>query len=168
MILRRLLVPVIAVAWLLLLAASASATAPQRFSYPEDGSVPDFAQCDGFHISLSTTGSTTGTLFLDSQGGFARLLLHTQVRDTFTNSATGKTVVNRGEFDEIFTPIGTDEVTHVLVGHTFMGTSPGEGVVLQDVGRMVYSPTDGQIVVSAGQHHVPDDTDPALFCAALA
>jgi hypothetical protein len=49
-----------------------------------------------------------------------------------------------------------------------MGTSPGEGLVLQDVGRIVYSPEE-EIVFQAGQHRVPDGPEAEeVFCAALA
>jgi hypothetical protein len=57
--------------------------------------------------------------------------------------------------------------THALVGFRFMGTSPGEGLVLQGVGRMVYSPREEQILFLAGQHEVPDPGGEAVFCAAL-
>lgn len=62
---------------------------------------------------------------------------------------------------------GTDEFTHALVGFRFMGTSPGEGVVLQDIGRIVYSPDEEQILFLAGQHNVPDEGFEAELCAAL-
>jgi hypothetical protein len=48
-----------------------------------------------------------------------------------------------------------------------MGTSPSEGLVLQDVGRIVYSPSEEQILFLAGQHKVPDPGGEAVFCAAL-
>jgi len=108
-------------------------------------------------------------VFFDGAGEVAKFVVHTAVQDTLTNSVTGKTVVNRGVFTELFTRIDdSDEFTHVLVGHRFMGTSPGEGLVLQDVGRIVYSPGEEQILFVAGQHHVPDPGGEAVFCAALA
>jgi hypothetical protein len=50
-----------------------------------------------------------------------------------------------------------------------MGTSPGEGLVLQQVGRVVYSPDGEQVVFVAGQDNIPDGPEAeAVFCAALA
>jgi hypothetical protein len=149
-------------------ASPAIATRPDRFSFPEEGSEPHFVQCDGFEIGLATTGNIDVTVFFDSAGQVAKFVVHTAVRDTLTNSVTGKTVVNRGVFTELFTRIdGSDQFTHALVGYRFMGTSPGEGL-LQDVGRIVYSPGEEQILFLAGQHHVPDPGGEAVFCAALA
>ncbi len=82
---------------------------------------------------------------------------------------TGKTVVNRGVFENIGARVeGTDEFMQAIVGFRFMATSPTEGLVLQDVGRFVHT-EDGEIVFIAGQHHVPDGPEgEAAICAALA
>ena len=82
---------------------------------------------------------------------------------------TGKTVVNRGVFQETFTPIeGTEDFTATVTGFRFMGTFPGEGLVLQDVGRFEESP-DGEILFVAGQHDLlPEAAEPAVICAASA
>lgn len=165
---RRLLLPVIAGCAVLGFAAPASATPPERFSFPEEGADPHFLQCDGFEIGLTTTGTTNVTVFFDDAGEVIKVLFRTRVRDVFTNSVTGKTVVNRGVFQETFTPIeGTDDFTATVTGFRFMGTFPGEGLLLQDVGRFVESP-DGEILFVAGQHDLLTETaEPAVICAAL-
>jgi hypothetical protein len=169
MVVRRLSVPLIAVLAGLALAPAANATPPEHFSFPEEGSDPHFAQCDGFEIGISSAGTTSVTVFFDAKGVPVRFAIHSNLADTFTNSESGKVVVNRGVFQEVFTRIGdTDDFAHTLTGFRFMGTSPGEGVVLQDVGRIVYSGPEEQIVFSAGAHHLLDDGDAATFCAALA
>ena len=169
MTIRWLPVPLIAVLATLVLAPPANATPPEHFSFPDGGSEPHFAQCDGFEISLTTSGTTAVTVFFDAQGEPVRYLVYQHLADTFINSATGKTVVNRGVFQEVFTRIdGTDDFMHTLTGFRFLGTSPGEGVVLQDVGRIVYSLDEQEILFLAGQHHLLEDGDAALFCAALA
>jgi hypothetical protein len=149
-------------------AAPASATPPDRFSFPEEGSDPHFLQCDGFEIALTTTGTASGTVFFDDAGEVIKILVRHRVRDVFTNSVTGKTVVNRGVFQETFTPIeGTDDFTATVTGFRFMGTFPGEGVVLQDVGRFEET-SDGEILFVAGQHDLlPETAEPAVICAAL-
>jgi hypothetical protein len=83
------------------------------------------------------------TVYFNEAGEIVKFIVRNRATDILTNSVTGKTVVNRGVWQEIFTRIdGTDEFTHALVGFRFMGTSPGEGLVLQDVGRIEYSPDE--------------------------
>jgi hypothetical protein len=142
---------------------------PDRFSFADSGTDPHFMQCDGFEIGLDTSSTVDGTVYFDDTGQVVRFLARTRATDIFTNSVTGKTVTNSGVFQEMFTRIDdTDEFTHALVGFRFIGTSPGEGLVLQDVGRIVYSPDHSEIVFLAGQHKVPDEGAEAVFCAALA
>lgn len=154
----------------LMAAPPASAAVPEHFSFafgPEED--PAFATCDGFNIALSTAGRVSGTVLFDDAGEPYRFIVHTRLRDTLVNSVTGTTVVNRGVFTEIYTRVpGTDDFTSTLQGFKFMGTRPGRGLVLQDVGHIVFSPNEEEILFIAGQHHVPDDGDEALFCAALA
>lgn len=169
MTVRRLLLSVIAGCCAVLgFAAPASATPPERFSFPEEGSDPHFLQCDGFEIALTTTGTGSVTVFFDDSGEVIKVLVRHRVRDVFTNSVTGKTVVNRGVFQETFTLIeGTDDFTTTVTGFRFMGTFPGEGLVLQDVGRFEESP-DGEILFVAGQHDLlTEAAEPAVICAAL-
>jgi hypothetical protein len=148
---------------------AARATPPDMFSGSDTGTDPHFLRCDGFEVQLATTGTFAGTLYFDRTGQVIRVLVRNRAVDVLTNSVTGKTVTNRGVFQELFTRIeGTDDFTHSLVGYRFMATSPGDGVVLQDVGRIVYSPDEEQILQLAGQHHVPDGSEAtAVFCAAL-
>ena len=170
MTVRRLLLPVIAGCAALGFTAPANATPPERFHFSDSGSEPGFIQCDGFEIDLETTGTVDGTVFFDDAGEVIKVIVRTRATDILTNSVTGKTVVNRGVFQQVFTRIdGTDEFTHSLVGFRFIGTSPGEGLVLQDVGRIEYSPDEEEILFIAGHHFdVPGGPDAeALFCAAL-
>jgi hypothetical protein len=150
--------------------APASATPPDRFHSADSGSEPGFVQCEGFEIDLETTGTTDGIVFFNGSGEVIKVIVRTRATDVFTNSATGKTLVNRGVFQQVFTRIdGTDEFTHSLVGFRFMGTLPGLGVVLQDVGRIEYSPDEEEILFISGQHFdVPGGSDAGtLLCAAL-
>jgi hypothetical protein len=168
---RKLLI-VFAVASVAAMASAnaASATPPERFHFSDSGSEPGFVQCDGFEIDLDTVSKVDVTVFFDEAGEVVKFLVRTRATDTLTNSVTGKTVVNRGVFQELFTRIeGTDKFTHALVGFRFMGTSPGQGLVLQDVGRIEYSPDEEEILFLAGHHFdVPGGPDvEALFCAAL-
>jgi hypothetical protein len=167
---RRLLLLMIAGCAVVGFAAPASATPPDRFHSSDSGSEPGFAQCDGFEIDLDTTGTVDGTVFFNDSGEVIKVIVRNRATDIFTNSATGETLVNRGVFQQAFTRIdGTDEFTHSLVGFRFMGTSPGQGVVLQDVGRIEYSPDEEEILFIAGQHFdIPGGSDfGERLCAAL-
>jgi hypothetical protein len=164
-----LLVFVVSSAVTITSANTALATPPETYHFSESGSEEALVQCDGFDIDLSTAGTRDVTVFRDQAGDVVRFLVRTRAIDTLTNSLTGKTVVNRGVFQEQGTRVkGTDTFTEALVGFRYMGTSPGEGLILQDVGRIVYSPDD-EITFLAGQHKVPDGPEAeVLFCSALA
>jgi len=153
-----------ALAW----ASVAVAAPPERFHAQDPGSEePGFVHCDGFDIDLATSGREDVTVYFDGSGEVVKALVRSRARDVFTNSVTGKTVINRGVFQQLFVRIGdTDEFTHSLTGYRFMATDPGRGVVLQDVGRIEYVGVEEDIVFLAGQHHVPDDSED-VFCAAL-
>jgi hypothetical protein len=167
---RRLLIVIAVTAVAALAPASAAtATTPEKFHFADSGSEPGFVQCDGYDIDLDTAGTVDVTVYFDAAGEAVKFLVRTHVADIFTNTVTGKTVINRGVFQELFIRIdGTDEFTHSLTGFRFMGTTPGRGLVLQDVGRIEYSGVEEEIVFLAGQHHVLDDNAADLFCAALA
>jgi hypothetical protein len=166
---HRLLAPVIVGCAIIGFAAPASATSPDRFSFSDSGSEQAVVQCDGFAIDSETTQTFDVTVLFDASGQVIKVISRGRIIETNTNSVTGKSVMNRGVFQDFYTHVdGTDEFTHAVVGFDFMATSPGEGVVLQDVGRKVYS-TDGEhIVFLAGQHRIPDGpAAEAVFCAAL-
>jgi hypothetical protein len=157
---------VAAIAW----AGTALAAPPVRFHDEDPGSEePGFITCDGFVIDLATGGTEDFTVYVDDSGEVVKVLVRNRATDVFTNSVSGKTVVNRGVFQQLFVRIGdTDEFTHSLTGYRFMATSPGRGVVLQDVGRIEYVGDEEDIVFLAGQHHVPDGPEAEeAFCAAL-
>ena len=152
-------------------AGAVLAAPPEMFQLSDSGSEPGFVHCDGYDIDLETTTTEKVTIFFDGSGEVVKFLVRSRATDIFTNSVTAKTVVNRGVFQKLGTRIdGTNQFTEALVGFRFIGTSPGEGLVLQDVGRFVYSGADEEeIVFLAGQHHVPDGPEAEeVFCAALA
>jgi hypothetical protein len=167
---RRLLLPAVVGCAVFGLAAPASATAPEIFRFPEQSySEPGFVQCDGFAIDLAGSQTEDFMVFRDASGQVVRVIHHGRVTETITNSVTGESLTNRGVFKDTFTRIdGTDDFTHSVVGFDFMATSPGEGVVLQQVGRRVFSLDGEEIVFQAGQDNIPDGpASDAVFCAAI-
>ena len=166
---RQLFLPLIVGCAVVGFAAPAAAMPPDRFSFSGSDSEPAFIQCDGFAIDLEGTMTTHGTVFFDNGGEVIRVIARSRVTETFTNSVTGKTLVNHGVFQDTFTRIGdTDEFRHVVVGYDFKATAPGEGLVLADIGRKVYAADGEHFVFQAGQHDMPQGPAvEALFCAAL-
>ena len=152
----------------LALAPGAWAATPERFSFADGGADPGFQHCDGFDVSLTSAATVDGTVFFDDAGSPVRFQLRWHGRDTFTNSVSGKVLLNPFQFTETYNRVpGTDDFAITLVGHRFQATTPSSGVVLQDVGRLVWSPGEEQLLFSAGQHDLLDDSQAGPFCAAL-
>jgi hypothetical protein len=150
-------------------ANAASATPPEKFHFSESGTEV-LLHCDGFDGILDTTGTFDGTAFFDKSGEPVKFIIRGRITETTTNSVTGKTVVNRGVFQDFFRRIdGTDQFTHSVVGFDFQGKVDGRGpLVLRGVGRKVFDPETGEIVFHAGQTNIPDGPEAdAVFCAAL-
>ena len=153
----------------LALATAASARPPERFHFTESGTEV-LVHCDGYDGILDTTGVVDGTAFFDTNGEAIKFIVRGRVSETLTNSVTGKTLVNRGVFQDFFRRIdGTDEFTHSVSGFDFQVKVDGRGpVVLRDVGRKVFDPETGEIVFRAGHTNIPDGPDAEeVFCAAL-
>src|SRR5215208_578592 len=152
----------------MLSATAAAATPPERFHFSESGTEV-LLHCDGFDGDLDTTGSFDGTVFFNKSGEPVKIVRRGRITETLTNSVTGKTVVNRGVFQDFFRRVdGTDEFTHSVVGFDFQGKVAGRGpVVFQEVGRKVFGPDGETIVFSAGHSTLPEGDPEALFCAVL-
>lgn len=148
------------------IAGPAAASPPDRFSLDLQEEVPVLAECDGFTIAGNLSAHITIRVFFDSSGDVQRFSQKTVAHDVLTNNLTGRQVEVRGVFEEMFTRIGeTDEFSHTLVGYRYMGFAAGEGLVLQDVGRIVYDP-EHNVVSLAGQHDV-EPVEQDAVCAAL-
>jgi len=88
---------------------------------------------------------------------------------SFSNAATGKSVPESGHFTirhEYLTPgdLSTDQTT--FDGLFVKVTVPGEGIVFQDAGSLVYDP--GGDVLHEGGHHQFQASELAGLCNALA
>ena len=170
---RLALLPAIAGCAVSAFAVPASATPPEHFSFTESGTEV-FTHCDGFDLILAGTATIGGITFFDDSGEVVKVIVHVRGTETYTNSVTGKTVVNRGVFQDFFRRIsGTEEFTHTVSGFDFQAKVAGRGpLVFQDVGRKVYgaiNPETGEpeVVFRAG-HMFPEGLEPdAVFCAAV-
>jgi hypothetical protein len=148
-------------------AAPAAATPPDTSSIVEEYALPAFIECDGFAIDLRVTEEVTIREFFDSTGVVQRVSVKLMATDVLTNNVTQRQVLNRGVFEEMFTRIGdTEEFSHTLVGFRYMGIAAGEGLVLQDVGRIVYDADHG-VVSLAGRHDAEELGEQTAICDAL-
>ncbi len=126
-------------------------------------------------MHLNTTGNFDGAVFFDSSGEPVKFIIRGRITESLTNSVTGKTLINRGVFQDFFRRIpGTGEFTHAVSGFDFQGKVAGRGPVLfQEVGRKVFAidPESGEetLVSSSGHTTLGEGSEgEAAFCAALA
>jgi hypothetical protein len=153
----------------LAIAGTAIAIPPAQWSFSESGSDAHFFQCEGFDVQLDTTATHDFTAFADSEGNLIRLVERLRATDVLTNPLNGKTLVNRGVAQITYSRIGDSEDFLVTtVGHVFLVNEPGDGVVIQDVGRYIHTAdSEEQLVFSAGKR-LDFETAVATECASLA
>jgi hypothetical protein len=161
----------------LLVGGSASAGPPDHFvqAFKEAGEftfdcskVGDF----DFEVHVVSTYSQRFTVFFDADGNITRFKEYVSApHDVLTNTTTGESIVVRGHFVQVATRIaGTDEFDRTITGFRYMVNEPGDGVTIQEVGRIVYDNLDETSWHDvAGQHDLanPMLVEPTL-CAALA
>jgi len=127
--------------------------------------------CGDFLIEISGTSKTTFSVSLDANGDVTRIVMRVRApNDTLTNTMTGKSVVNRGEFQETLTPIpGTDQFEKSISGYRYFVNVSGEGVALRDVGRITYGDLEQTMLLwKAGKHDIEYDANlQPLFCGLL-
>jgi hypothetical protein len=156
---------------LCLLPAAAGAAGPGFFGPITDTYSFTGMNCDGFDVLIEGTETRSATVFFDDQGEVDRVIERVVApHDVLTNTVTGESIVNRGEFTHFYTRNpGADTFSVAITGFRYFVNRAGEGVVLRDVGRIVYA-TDLQedVLFSAGVHELAYDPDiePA-FCSVL-
>lgn len=169
---RRLLVAVAALAAFTALAGPAHAAAPLHFG-PFQDQAEFTVDCGDFEASVSGTSTTWFTIWTGDAGEIAKFFMRVIApADTWTNTTTGASIVVRGEFAQTAegVPGSAGEWLVTVTGHRYMVNEPGEGLVLADVGRIVYGDLDeDDILTAAGRHDLalPDEVEPRI-CAAIA
>jgi hypothetical protein len=151
--------------------ASAAAAGPERFQFTEDYADIGIS-CDGFDIFIEGTLTRKFTVFTDKQGEVTTVVEHASApHDVLTNTVSGKSIVVRAHFAHFDERVpGTDTFTREITGFRYFVNSAGEGVVLRDVGRIVYTSREQQeVLFSAGSHPLAFEADvEAALCEALA
>jgi hypothetical protein len=158
----RLVLITTAVTWVMA-AATALASPPSRFAF--SFSNPGTVDCGAFQDIYTDSFEAVGTVYSDAAGAPTRITIHWEHHSDDTNSVTGLTLHEHGHFTEtIDFAAHTDTVT----GNQEVMNRPGTGVVVQDVGRIVYD-EDGNIVFFAGgRKHSEVLLGDDVLCDALA
>lgn len=163
----RLLVPVAVLGLSLTGASSVVAAGPERDPVTVDSYDFQFSCGDDFDVRISGTSSTKSLFWLDEQGTVTRFRMQVAApRDVLTNLDTMTSVEVGAHFVQTYTRVpGTNEYTVTVVGHRYLATDPGAGIIMRDVGRIVFSdPSEQTVTFEAGVH---DAADPDLLGLAL-
>ena len=133
---------------------------------------PSFS-CDGHPILVTYTQMVTQRRSHDTEGRVTR----THVIGTFDehwrlDGSDGPFLTSRGRWTETFTyaiPGDVTSRTPVFTGTTLAVSAPGQGVIFQNTGRVVYNWDESDVVATAGPQAMIEDFDGAIeaVCAAF-
>ena len=124
--------------------------------------------CGSFQVLLNGTFTVRFTLFYNQAGNGTQGVFHVREVGTLSNSVTGQSVPFEESVTETLTfatPGDLSTVTVTDTGQVIKVTLPGSGLILHDVGRVVFAP-DGTITFEGGPHQLLHDQVQKL-CAAL-
>jgi hypothetical protein len=148
-------------------AAPAGATPPTREDlgvFPYEFSV----DCSpyGFNFSNIVQGEESLWIetFYNAGGNPIRVVVHDGFTETDTNSVTGKTLPFSQTWVNTFDLVAG---TRTVVGKAFAMIDPGQGIVIQDMGRVVFD-APYHVSFEAGHHEVLHGDIDQLSCSALA
>ena len=124
--------------------------------------------CGSFQVLQNGTFTIRFTLFYNQAGNVTQAVFHIREEGTLSNSVTGKSV----PFEEHYTftitfatPADFSSATATATGQVYTVTLPGSGLILHDVGKIVFAP-DGTITFEGGPHQLENNQVQNL-CAAL-
>jgi hypothetical protein len=133
---------------------------------------PSFS-CDGHPILVTYTQMVTGRRWHDAEGR----VTHSHFVGTFDehwrlDGSDGPLLTSRGRWTERFTyPIPGDVTsrTPVFTGTTLAVSAPGQGVIFQNTGRVVFNWDESEVLALAGPQAMIEDFDGAIeaVCAAF-
>jgi hypothetical protein len=147
--------------------AGAGATPPTRENI-DLGPYEFTVDCSpyGFAFSDEVKGEESLWIetFYDADGNAVKVVVHDGFIETDTNSVTGKTL----PFSQTW--VNTYDLlagTRTVVGKALLMTDPGNGVVIQDTGRVVFDAPQ-HVSFEAGQHAPLHGDLDQFTCTALA
>lgn len=124
--------------------------------------------CGSFQVLQNGTFPVRFTLFYNQAGNGTQAVFHVREVGTLSNSVTGQSAPFEAAATETLTfatPGDFSTVTATYTGQVYTVTLPGSGLILHDVGRVVFAP-DGTITFEGGPHQLLHDQVQEL-CAAL-
>lgn len=147
----------------LIVPAAALAAKPDRFQW-EPIQFDGVVYCDGFEDDYTDYYNVTETDFYDRSGDLVRAVLHVEHHSTDTNSVSGSTFHEHGHFTEVY-DVASDTWTDT--GSQEIANMPGKGIVIGDMGRLVYD-VDFNILFFAGsRNHSGLLLGEQVYCDAL-
>jgi hypothetical protein len=122
-----------------------------------------FANCGDFQLIADGAGHNRITTFFDNEGNPIRVAFQGRYKGTITNSVTGAFLTD----DPSVANITFDLIkgTQTNIGAFFTVTTPGDGVVLIEAGRIVFD-GNGPPIFIAGPH-LPGSQTLGILCDAL-
>lgn len=123
--------------------------------------------CGSFQVLESATAPTRFTVYYNEEGNATQGVFHIRLVGTLSNSMTGTSVPEQEDATDTVTfatPGDFSTETSTLTGQLMKVTLPGSGLIVHDVGIVVFSP-DG-ITFEGGPHQLTDHQWQQL-CAAL-
>jgi hypothetical protein len=159
-----------AIVLLVIRVGAANALPPDRFG-PFVESYEFTVDCGDFQAEVTGTSTTTFIAHFDTVGNITQFQQFVRAPlDQWVNTMTGESIVVRGAFQQTYTPVpGSDEITVAIRGFRYLVNEPGRGVIVQEVGRIVYAePTEETILAMAGQHDAAVGSEvESVLCVAL-
>jgi hypothetical protein len=143
--------------------ASASATPPTHETLPPIES-PGVIDCGTFQDNFVDFFSGTQTTYFDSNGEPVRLVQHIEHHSNDMNSVTGLTIHEHGHFTATVDLIAE---TVTITGNQEVANRPGSGVVVQDVGRVVFDFENNLLFFAGGRNHSELFGGDQVLCDAL-
>ena len=123
-------------------------------SFTDVVNAPLGVSCGSFQVLESATAPIRFTVFYNQAGNVTQGIFHVRLVGILSNSVTGTSVPEQAHFTEtqtFATPGDFSTVTITITGVDFKVTLPGSGLILHDVGKVVFAP-DGAITFEGGPH----------------
>ena len=147
----------------LVVPAAASSKPPDRFSFSFSNS--DVIDCGSFQDHYTDFFTARGSTYFNQVGAPISIAIHWDHHSDDTNSVSGLTLHEHGHYTETIDLLsGTDTIT----GNEEIATRPGTGVVVQDVGRVVYDANGDLVFFAGGRKHSEVLLGAQVLCDALA
>jgi hypothetical protein len=143
-------------------ASTASALPPQMstFSFSEGGVI----DCGTFVDPYTDFLTGTRTLFFDSEGNLVRVVFQVEHHSNDSNSVTGLVLHEHGHYT-LTVDLLAGTVTQA--GNDAIITRPGTGVVVQNVGRLVFDFDNNLLFFAGARQHNEFLEGEQLLCEAL-